>query len=124
MAYHLIKNKFSSSQRQNSSQVCFSITEKVIYEFSRYVVLDEKPFVMGESQAFDQFVHSSQQLAYHLISRGAFKKMINSWFTNTNTKLLNYLTAFKGRVSVTCDLWRSPFQGNFLRVVCHWIYGK
>jgi len=37
---------------------------------------------------------------------------------------LNYLVAFKGRVSTTCDLWRSPFQENFLGVTCHWIDEK
>ena len=74
----------------------------MIDEFSRYIVLEEKPFVMGESQTFDHFMHSSLQSAYRLISRGALKKRINSCFTNTYTELLNYLTAFQGRV--TCDV--------------------
>ena len=96
----------------------------MIDEFSRYVVLDKKPFVMGESAAFGHFVHSSLQPADHTVSRGALKKRINSCFTNTYTELLNYLTAFKGRVSVTCDLWGSPFQENFFGVTCHWIDEK
>ena len=75
--------------------------KKMIDEFSKYVVLDEKSFVMGESQAFDHFVHGLLQPAYRPVSRGALKKRINSCFTNTYTKLLNYLVAFKGCVSVT-----------------------
>ncbi|KAJ8443811.1 hypothetical protein Cgig2_017292 [Carnegiea gigantea] len=64
---------------------------------SMYVVLDEKPFVMGESQAFNYFMHNSIQPTYHAVSRGALKKMINSCFADTYSELLNYLTAFKGR---------------------------
>jgi len=67
----------------------------MIDEFRRYVVLDEKPIVMGESQTFDHFVHTSLQPVYQSVSRGALKKRINSYFTNTYTELLNYLTAFK-----------------------------
>jgi len=85
-----------------------------------YVVLDEKPFVMGESQAFDHFVRSSIQTAYRPISWGALKKSINSCFTNTYIELLNYLTGFRGHVSVTYDLWRSLFQESFLSVTYYW----
>ena len=64
---------------------------------------------MVESQAFDHFVRSSLQPAYRPVSQGALKKKVNSCFTSTYTELLNYLTTIKGRVSMTCELWRSPF---------------
>jgi len=87
-------------------------------------MFDEKPFVIGESQAFDHFVRSSLQPAYRLVSRGVLKKRINSCFTNTYTELLNYLATFKERIRVTCDLCSYPFQENFLGVTCHWIDEK
>ena len=70
----------------------------MIDEFSRYVVLGEKSFVMGESQVFDHFVHSLLQPVYRPVAWSALKKKINSFFSNTLT--MNYLTAFKGCVSV------------------------
>ncbi|KAJ8441089.1 hypothetical protein Cgig2_000350 [Carnegiea gigantea] len=82
-------------------------------------ILTDSGISLNQAQIF-----GSLQPAYCPVSQGALKKRINSCFTNTYTELLNYLTAFKGRVSVTCDLWRSPFQENFLGVTCHWIDEK
>ena len=74
---------------KSNTSIFFYNQKKMIDEFNRYVVLGEKPFMMGESKAFHHFIRGSLQSAYRSVSRGALKQRIKSYFTNIYIELLN-----------------------------------
>ena len=77
--------------------------ERMIDEFSKYVILDELSFSHGESPNFEYFNRVSMQPAYRRIPRNTLKRHTQKLYLSYRANLIEMFRNFDGRVSATSD---------------------
>ncbi|KAL2924957.1 putative AC transposase, partial [Bienertia sinuspersici] len=94
---------------------------RMIEEFSKFVINDELPFNFGESSNYEYFNRVALQPAFKKVSRNALKRHIQRTYFTYRSYLIEMFRTFDGRVSLTSDMWISPFEELFVCVTVCWI---
>lgn len=95
--------------------------DRMIDEFSKYVILDELPFTHGESPNFEHFNRVAMQPAFRRIPRNTLKRRTIKLYNSYRAYLMEMFRTYDGRVSITSDCWTSFVGEPFICVTVHWI---
>ena len=93
--------------------------DRMIDEFSKYVLLDELPFTHGESLNYEYFNRVSMQPGYRRIPRNILKRHTQKLYLSHRANLIEMFRNFDGRVSATSDNWTSFTWEPFICVTVH-----